>query len=252
MPTKSGGGEGVRWREGQGCCGGDGEEVRNRAAGQAFARHRPYGWSHLSHPSLFNTCHASKQYYIRSGFCGHGHVAATSFTRPWPNLKRFNSIILWFSQSRGVWKLIVGDFFYFFFLLQVAEYGEERRVVGVVRGCVKTVTRGKSMYVKVAYILGLRVCPAHRSHSLSRFPESHSLVWLPLLFIKKSGPQTWNSPGVESFWWVDMRGSIPVNASTAPNKLQSTNGEYMYYMYVSLLHSTHESSNQYSLIKLFH
>ena len=28
-----------------------------------------------------------------------------------------------------------------------------------------------------------------------------------------------------------MRGSIPVNASTAPNKLQSTNGEYMYYMY---------------------
>lgn len=63
-------------------------------------------------------------------------------------------------------------FFIFYFLLQVAEYGEERRVVGVVRGCVKTVTRGKSMYVKVAYILGLRVCPAHRSHSLSRFPES--------------------------------------------------------------------------------
>ncbi|CAF2065823.1 unnamed protein product [Brassica oleracea var. botrytis] len=44
----------------------------------------------------------------------------------------------------------------------VAEYGEGRKMVGVVRGCVKTVTRGNSIYVKLAYVLGLRVSPSHR------------------------------------------------------------------------------------------
>lgn len=36
-------------------------------------------------------------------------------------------------------------------------------IVGVVRGCVKTVVCGKSqLFIKVAYLLGLRVCPHHR------------------------------------------------------------------------------------------
>ncbi|CAE5964743.1 unnamed protein product [Arabidopsis arenosa] len=45
----------------------------------------------------------------------------------------------------------------------VAEYGEGRKIVGVVRGCVKTVTRGNSIFVKLAYVLGLRVSPSHRN-----------------------------------------------------------------------------------------
>lgn len=49
---------------------------------------------------------------------------------------------------------------------QVAEYGEEGEVVGVIRGCVKTVTRGNSAYVKLAYVLGLRVSPRHRFYSM--------------------------------------------------------------------------------------
>ncbi|KAJ8755225.1 hypothetical protein K2173_019023 [Erythroxylum novogranatense] len=47
-------------------------------------------------------------------------------------------------------------------VMLVAEYGEEKEVVGVIRGCMKSVTRGNSVYVKLAYILGLRVSPAHR------------------------------------------------------------------------------------------
>ncbi|CBI25171.3 hypothetical protein VitviT2T_014154 [Vitis vinifera] len=62
-------------------------------------------------------------------------------------------------------------------VMLVAEYGEERRVVGVVRGCVKTVTRGKSMYVKVAYILGLRVCPAHRRLGIGTKLVQHLEKW---------------------------------------------------------------------------
>jgi hypothetical protein len=65
----------------------------------------------------------------------------------------------------------------------VAEIGEE--IVGMIRGCIKTVTCGKKLsrtvknnysynvinndlskpvpvYTKVAYILGLRVSPSHR------------------------------------------------------------------------------------------
>ncbi|KAI4315056.1 hypothetical protein L6164_027904 [Bauhinia variegata] len=65
------------------------------------------------------------------------------------------------------------------FLMLVAEMGEE--IVGMIRGCIKTVTCGKKLsrngknsdnfqatakpvpvYTKLAYILGLRVSPSHR------------------------------------------------------------------------------------------
>ncbi|XP_050286793.1 probable N-acetyltransferase HLS1 [Quercus robur] len=46
-------------------------------------------------------------------------------------------------------------------IMLVAEYGEGE-IVGVIRGCIKTVTRGNSIYVKLAYILGLRVSLTHR------------------------------------------------------------------------------------------
>ncbi|KAL0319053.1 UNVERIFIED_CONTAM: putative N-acetyltransferase HLS1 [Sesamum angustifolium] len=52
---------------------------------------------------------------------------------------------------------------------RVAEYGDVREIVGVIRGCIKTVTSGKRssstqlpVYVKFAYILGLRVSATHR------------------------------------------------------------------------------------------
>jgi len=50
---------------------------------------------------------------------------------------------------------------------QVAECGEGGEIVGVVRGCIKTVTRGIKVgdfpiYVKLAYVLGLRVSHMHR------------------------------------------------------------------------------------------
>ncbi|KAF9621220.1 hypothetical protein IFM89_016714 [Coptis chinensis] len=69
------------------------------------------------------------------------------------------------------------------FRMLVAEIGdeeEEREIVGLIRGCIKTVTCGKKLlrngknhsfrepptplpiYTKLAYILGLRVCPSHR------------------------------------------------------------------------------------------
>ncbi|MQL95072.1 hypothetical protein Taro_027740 [Colocasia esculenta] len=60
------------------------------------------------------------------------------------------------------------------FLMLVAETsaGAAREIVGVIRGCVKTVTCGKrtprngkapvALYTKVAYVLGLRVSPSHR------------------------------------------------------------------------------------------
>ncbi|KAF3963669.1 hypothetical protein CMV_011968 [Castanea mollissima] len=46
-------------------------------------------------------------------------------------------------------------------IMLVAEYGDGE-IVGVIRGCVKTVTRGNSIYVKLGYILGLRVSRTHR------------------------------------------------------------------------------------------
>ncbi|KAF8404901.1 hypothetical protein HHK36_009796 [Tetracentron sinense] len=64
------------------------------------------------------------------------------------------------------------------FLMLVAETGDEKEIVGLIRGCIKTVTCGKKLsrngkntndlskplpvYTKVAYILGLRVSPSHR------------------------------------------------------------------------------------------
>lgn len=72
------------------------------------------------------------------------------------------------------------------FLMLVAELGEEKEIVGMVRGCIKTVTCGKKhsrnsksvtvshhnndddnikpvpVYTKLAYMLGLRVSPTHR------------------------------------------------------------------------------------------
>ncbi|KAF8400521.1 hypothetical protein HHK36_013820 [Tetracentron sinense] len=54
------------------------------------------------------------------------------------------------------------------YIMLLAEYGEEREIVGVIRGCMKTVSRGKKplsnfpIYVKVTYILGLRVSPTFR------------------------------------------------------------------------------------------
>ncbi|XP_042429167.1 probable N-acetyltransferase HLS1 [Zingiber officinale] len=48
------------------------------------------------------------------------------------------------------------------YVMLVAESGE-KEMVGVIKACVKMVTRGRdSVYVKVAYILGLRVSPYHR------------------------------------------------------------------------------------------
>uniref|UniRef100_A0A804IZQ9 Uncharacterized protein n=1 Tax=Musa acuminata subsp. malaccensis TaxID=214687 RepID=A0A804IZQ9_MUSAM len=72
------------------------------------------------------------------------------------------------------------------FLMLVAELvsGPEREIVGLVRGCIKTVACGTPLllpspakhhtatavpiYAKVAYLLGLRVSPAHRSGSRRR------------------------------------------------------------------------------------
>ncbi|KAG9160495.1 hypothetical protein Leryth_022320 [Lithospermum erythrorhizon] len=58
------------------------------------------------------------------------------------------------------------------FLMLVAEMvvEEKKVVVGMIRGCIKTVTCGKKrsndhfkpLFTKVAYILGLRVSPSHR------------------------------------------------------------------------------------------
>ncbi|KAG6783210.1 hypothetical protein POTOM_012654 [Populus tomentosa] len=50
-------------------------------------------------------------------------------------------------------------------VMLVAECGEGGEMAGVIRACIKTVTRGSSGYVKLAYILGLRVSPSHRSLS---------------------------------------------------------------------------------------
>ncbi|XP_072963576.1 acetyl transferase GW6a-like [Typha angustifolia] len=54
------------------------------------------------------------------------------------------------------------------YVMLVAEYGEKKEMVGVIRACIKMVSSGRPStsplmaYVKVAYILGLRVSPSHR------------------------------------------------------------------------------------------
>lgn len=73
--------------------------------------------------------------------------------------------------------LTVGFFFPF---QQVAATADQNEIVGMIRGCIKTVTCGQKLsrsaipnsdhqppkhlpvYTKLAYILGLRVSPAHR------------------------------------------------------------------------------------------
>lgn len=53
-------------------------------------------------------------------------------------------------------------------VMLVAEYGEKKEMVGVIRACIKMVSRGRGgggrtpTYTRVAYILGLRVSPTHR------------------------------------------------------------------------------------------
>ncbi|XP_054785344.1 probable N-acetyltransferase HLS1 isoform X2 [Prosopis cineraria] len=62
-------------------------------------------------------------------------------------------------------------------IMLVAEYGEEGEVVGVIRGCVKTVARLSSVYVKVAYLLGLRVCPTRRRLGIGTKLVEHLEEW---------------------------------------------------------------------------
>ncbi|XP_073015887.1 probable N-acetyltransferase HLS1 [Primulina eburnea] len=58
-------------------------------------------------------------------------------------------------------------------IMLVAEHGNGREIVGVIRGCIKTVTSGKlrsnesPIYVKLAYILGLRVSSSHRRFGIA-------------------------------------------------------------------------------------
>ncbi|KAL6013129.1 putative N-acetyltransferase hls1 [Asimina triloba] len=79
------------------------------------------------------------------------------------------------------------------FLMLVAETGEEKEIVGLIRGCIKTVTCGKKMarngknsaensgpvpiYTKLAYILGLRVSPSHRRMGIALKLVSRMEEW---------------------------------------------------------------------------
>ncbi|KAM0003574.1 putative transcription regulator GNAT family [Helianthus debilis subsp. tardiflorus] len=50
-------------------------------------------------------------------------------------------------------------------LCRVAEHVEKSEIVGGIRGCIKTVSKGEHQhraYIKMAYVLGLRVSPPHR------------------------------------------------------------------------------------------
>ncbi|CAK8574464.1 unnamed protein product [Lathyrus sativus] len=57
-------------------------------------------------------------------------------------------------------------------VMLVAEFGEEGQVVGVIRGCVKSVTRGN-----LAYVLGLRVSPKHRRFGIGTKLVQHLEEW---------------------------------------------------------------------------
>ncbi|XP_043709925.1 probable N-acetyltransferase HLS1 [Telopea speciosissima] len=84
------------------------------------------------------------------------------------------------------------------FLMLVAEMvgkkAEEKEIVGMIRGCVKTVTCGKKysrngmnssndsfktvpVYTKLAYILGLRVSPSHRRMGIGKKLVSRMEEW---------------------------------------------------------------------------
>ncbi|KAG8379799.1 hypothetical protein BUALT_Bualt07G0126900 [Buddleja alternifolia] len=69
------------------------------------------------------------------------------------------------------WETLLLEFktSYMSHIMLVAEYEDGREIVGVIRGCIKTVTSGKRRsntqhpaYVKLAYILGLWVSSNHR------------------------------------------------------------------------------------------
>ncbi|XP_004303239.1 PREDICTED: probable N-acetyltransferase HLS1 [Fragaria vesca subsp. vesca] len=62
-------------------------------------------------------------------------------------------------------------------IMLVAVYGEQKEIVGVIRGCVKKVTRGNSVFVKLAYILGLRVSPMHRRLGIGTKLVKHLEEW---------------------------------------------------------------------------
>ncbi|KAJ0890637.1 putative transcription regulator GNAT family [Helianthus annuus] len=50
-------------------------------------------------------------------------------------------------------------------VMLVAEHVEKSEIVGGIRGCIKTVSKGEHQhraYIKMAYVLGLRVSPPHR------------------------------------------------------------------------------------------
>lgn len=68
-------------------------------------------------------------------------------------------------------------------VMLVAEYGEKGEIVGVIRGCIKTVTNGKKTsngipsYEKLAYILGLRVSTIHRRLGIATKLVQHLEQW---------------------------------------------------------------------------
>ncbi|KAF7814507.1 putative N-acetyltransferase HLS1 [Senna tora] len=71
-------------------------------------------------------------------------------------------------------------------IMLVAEYGEEGEIAGVIRGCIKTVTRGStSVFVKVAYLLGLRVSSTHRRLGIGTKLVKHLEEWC-----KQNGAKT--------------------------------------------------------------
>ncbi|KAK9066318.1 hypothetical protein SSX86_013639 [Deinandra increscens subsp. villosa] len=54
-------------------------------------------------------------------------------------------------------------------VMLVAEHVEKSEIVGGIRGCIKTVSKGEQehrVYIKLAYVLGLRVSPLHRQQGI--------------------------------------------------------------------------------------
>ncbi|KAF8655962.1 hypothetical protein HU200_060843 [Digitaria exilis] len=88
------------------------------------------------------------------------------------------------------------------YLMLVAETASSEEIVGVVRGCVKTVSCGRdNLFSKVAYLLGLRVAPSHRRRGIGRRLVSRMEEWF-----KQSGAEyayvatdVSNSPSVRLF-----------------------------------------------------
>ncbi|KAJ9568225.1 hypothetical protein OSB04_004191 [Centaurea solstitialis] len=65
-------------------------------------------------------------------------------------------------------------------VMLVAEVGEEGEMVGGIRGCIKTVSRGEKhhpLYIKLGYLLGLRVSPTHRRLGIGMKLVQHLEEW---------------------------------------------------------------------------